>query len=1039
MRSSIFILIILLNILTIATSQENKNYIDRHKSYKLEQEFFENSLYGATRYAYGKYIQAKNPAINDDFSNFKDDAAAMAAIAGLRADYMSGENELLSFINKKYPDPVTTPAIMELGNYYYNKKWYGKCIEIYEMIDPDDLTEYDMSEVSFKKGYAHFVSKEFDQAKKELSRTIKIQNIFYYPANYYYGLCEYFTKNYKAAVASFEKVKTNSVYKSFVPYYITQIYFAQGQYDDVIKHGEAALKDTDLRNRKEIRQLLGQSYFQKGSYELALPHLEYYEDNTEKLTVEEFYQLGFTQYQLKKYTNAISNFKELSQLNNKLGQMANYYLADCYYETGDMVSARAAFKYVSQMDFEKGMQEEALFNYGKLSAESGYEREAINTLIKIEKSSKYYTEAQNIILELLENTSDYASGIQIIEGLNPINDKLKVIYQNLALKYGIQQTNNGDTDNALVSFEKARKYQLSRITAAQSVYWTAHITHLKGNYPLSATYIDQYLTMADGITWMPDESTQSLAYYTQGYNYLQQKDYKKSEQNFKNAINLFNKDASKMKNTSVSDQVWPDALVRTGDCLFKEKKYNEALDFYNKAIQKKKGSQEYAMYQKGMIEGLTGEPYEKILTMRDIKTNYPNSEYADDALMQLGDTYFEVGHTDNAYNAYNDLVVSYDISPLYNDAQLKLGLIAYNKGDLNTAIGHYKAIFRHNPSSKQSESALLGLKEIYINDLGKSEEYVEYVSSLPGYNVSNAGADSLAYMVGTLRYNEGEYEKAIAGYSNYLTKYPKGAHRLSATYYRAESYTLLKKYDQALADYESLVNMGSSEFYVTSLKKAALISYNYTQSFEKAYSFYDQYYLKLSDEDEKYKAALGALRSAFRISQSDAIIKYAAIVSIHPKANADEQATAMYYAGKTHYKKNDLNAAKDNFDRAGKKANNNQAAESRYLVAEILYKQGDKSGAEAQCNAANDANASYPFWIAKSLLLLSDIYVDRNDLFNARAALEAVIENFSDDKDLLASANEKLVNVENLEKQNTRIKPAATSSNLLEMQSGGGN
>lgn len=86
--------------MTTATSQENKNYLDRHKSYKLEQEFFENSLYGATRYAYGKYIQAKNPAINDDFSNFKDDAAAMAAIAGLRADYMSGENELLSFINK---------------------------------------------------------------------------------------------------------------------------------------------------------------------------------------------------------------------------------------------------------------------------------------------------------------------------------------------------------------------------------------------------------------------------------------------------------------------------------------------------------------------------------------------------------------------------------------------------------------------------------------------------------------------------------------------------------------------------------------------------------------------------------------------------------------------------------------------------------------------------------------------------------------------------------------------------------------------------
>jgi tetratricopeptide (TPR) repeat protein len=65
------------------------------------------------------------------------------------------------------------------------------------------------------------------------------------------------------------------------------------------------------------------------------------------------------------------------------------------------------------------------------------------------------------------------------------------------------------------------------------------------------------------------------------------KTIKKQSKTFKNAINLFNKDASKIKNTSVSDQVWPDALVRTGDCLFKEKKYNEALDFLQQSHSKK--------------------------------------------------------------------------------------------------------------------------------------------------------------------------------------------------------------------------------------------------------------------------------------------------------------------------------------------------------------------------------------------------------------------------------------------------------------------
>jgi TolA-binding protein len=366
-------------------------------------------------------------------------------------------------------------------------------------------------------------------------------------------------------------------------------------------------------------------------------------------------------------------------------------------------------------------------------------------------------------------------------------------------------------------------------------------------------------------------------------------------------------------------------------------------------------------------------------------------------------------------------------------------LIAYNKGDLNTAISHYKTIFNNNPSSKEAESAILGLQEIYINDLGKSEEYVAYVSSLPGYKISDGAADSLAYMVGVLRYNEGEYEKAIAGFSNYLDKYPSGGNRIKAMYYQDESYTLLKKYSDAFTGYERLVKLGKSEFYVSSLRKSALIAYNYTQAFDKAFYYYDLYYQNITDDDEKYKTALAAMRSAFRITNSEAVKKYGSIVSTHPRASAEERSTANYYVGKTHYRENNFLQAKVAFTSASEKTDNNQAAESRYLIAEILYKEGKRQEAENQCNTANEANAAYPFWIAKSLLLLSDIYVARSDLFNARAALEAVIENFPDDTELITTANDKLKIVEQLEKQKNRIKPTGTINNLLEMQSSGGN
>ncbi|MBC7886188.1 MAG: tetratricopeptide repeat protein [Saprospiraceae bacterium] len=1036
MRTLTIIFILLISRL-VMTGQENAIHTDRLESYKTGQFFFDNSLYGPTRFMLQDYIDAIHPTVRDQFENLKNEATVMSAIAGMRLDPDGGENELISFINLKYPDPVTTPAILELGSYYYNKKWYKKAIEMYAKADLSNLAESDMSEASFKKGYAHFVIKEFNDAQIELGRTREIKNIYFYSSNYYYGLCDYFKGNYAEAVNSFQKVNNSEVYKSFVPYYITQIYFAQNQPEKVITFAEQSLKDQNLRNRKEIRLLLGQSYFKRREYEKALPHLEFYEGNTDKLTIEEFYQLGFTQYQLKKYDDAIKNFRELNLQDTKLGQLVNYYLADSYYKTGDLVSARAAFRKVSLMNYEMSMKEEATFNYGKLSAEAGFEREAINTLIKLDNNSPYHAQAEDIMTDILENTGDFASAIHIIDGLPSLTDRLKRTYQNVGLKYGMQLYNADEKDNARIAFEKSKKYNLSKNIFAQASFWVAQILNEKGEINVSITAFETYFDLSNGLENLPEESSPYVGHYTQGYNYLALKDYKNAEKSFKNAIVGFNINREKIKNNDLLNKVLPDALIRTGDCLFKSRQYKDAMVFYEQAISRKQGGYVYAMYQKALIEGLLGEPYEKILTLLDIKKDHPSSEYADDAIIQLGDTYFELENTDNAYTSFTELVTNYHKSPHKNAAYLKLGLIAYNKGDMNTAIAQYKNVFENNPSSKEAESALLSLQEIYINDLGQSDEYVAYVSSLPGYAISGISADSLAFKVGELKYIDGEYAKAILGFNNYLDKYPKGLNRIKALYLRAESNTILKHYTLSLEDYEKLVNLGTSEYYLQSIRKAALITYNYTQSFDKAFKYYDLYYSNTRDETEKYQASLGALRSAFRISNTDAVLKYSPLVSNHSQTNNDEKSTAIYYLAKTQLRISNPEAAKTSFIKVSELTNNNQAAESRYLIAEIYFKQNKIDQAEIQCNTANDKNTLYPYWIAKSLILMSDIYVLKNDLFNARAALEAVIENFQDNEELTSEAQSKLKLIESLEQKNNRIRP--DSKNLLELDTTGGN
>jgi hypothetical protein len=70
----------------------------------------------------------------------------------------------------------------------------------------------------------------------------------------------------------------------------------------------------------------------------------------------------------------------------------------------------------------------------------------------------------------------------------------------------------------------------------------------------------------------------------------------------------------------------------------------------------------------------------------------------------------------------------------------------------------------------------------------------------------------------------------------------------------------------------------------------------------------------------------------------------------------------------------------------------------------------------------NTANADYPFWAGKSILLLSDIYAEQNDLFSARTVLELLIENYSvQDDDILPAARQKLESLKRLEAGESRL------------------
>ena len=1014
----------------VSYAQRTAVYTDKDAGYVTGEMYYDAKVYAAAMHVYDPANAPSLPPFEPMSESLRSNADFRRAQAAVRRDLPEAENMVLAFIRDNEPNPIASEASLEMAQYYFADRQYEKAIQYYGRLSTDDLSPDQREEVLFRIGYAHFVRKEYTESRQALAQASRNSSSrFYHPANYYLGMCHFIEGDYDSAVARFKKVEGSEEYMDYVPYYTSLLYFALRDFENVIAHGEPFLETRELYNEEEIRHLVGQAYFELKQYDLALPYLEHYEQNTGKMRPGEFYQLAYAQYQIGLCDKASETFKEIASLENPMGQRANFYIADCNLQTGNHREARNAFRSVSKMDYDPNLQQEALFNYGKLSAELNYDRDAIHTLNSIPLSSTFYPEAQEVLDDVFAYTQDHGNALAALDEIDELSPRLKSAYQRLSLMMAFQYMSDGNLKAADDAFVLANKYPLDASYTAQAVFWRAEIAHSEGRYADSRDLFSKYFTLARSVRELPIESSPTLANYTQGYNFLKQKSYGTALEHFERAV--VGLADSRFNSSRYREQVSPDAKVRSADCLFKLNKYERAITRYDEVIGKSGSSAIYAQFQKAMILGLMDQPIEKIVLLEDIAVSHPKSQFADDALFQLAATYQDMGSNDKALPALRNLITYHPNSPLRNSAYLRLGLVSYNNGDLNSAIDYYKSVFNNNPTAGETQEALTALQEIYIQDLSSPDEYFAIAETLPGNHVTDFKRDSMSYRTAEIQFENAQYAKAIAAFDKYLDNYPKGANYLAAYYFRGESHALLEHYDEALRDYDAVAQQGNSTFYQKSLTKAASLSYHHAESFYAAYD----YYLELSqislDEQVQYDAQLGMMRSAYRSESWDKARIAGTSVLQHHDITAEEKAEAHYCIAKSAYANNDPDEALIHFNSVVEFSNNVRTAEARYTICKIYYDRGQLDLAEQLCFNANKDNTNYPNWVAKGLILLSDIYVGREDLFNAKAPLEALVESFQGDTSILEEARRKLDKILLMEQENSRLK-AGTDSNDID-------
>ncbi|MFN0213967.1 MAG: tetratricopeptide repeat protein [Saprospiraceae bacterium] len=1013
LRKSIPALLFLLSAFALS-AQETAVFNEANLAYKRGVDFFNQNIYGLAQKEFRIAMDLLRPANEPEWKAIKTDAELYHAKCAVRIGQPEAEKLVLDFLRENSPSAVASQAALEIGDYYFNQKQYDKAITYYDMAPSGSGAARE--EIRFKQGYAYFVTKKFGLAKTSfMPLKDNARSQWYEPANYYYGCCSFFEGRYDEAAKAFARCESSAKYKASIPYYLTQIYSAQKNYEKVISYGTPRAKDASVKDQAEINQLVGQAHFELGDYESALPFLEFAAKNGAPLRPADFYQLGYTQYQNGLYKPAIQNFEELSKQDSILGQNGLYHLGDCYLRVNSKNSkfnARNAFGQAASMNFDKSVKEDALINYAKLSYELKYDREAIIALQQISPKSKYYDDAQTLMSEVFLNTRDYDRAVSTLEGVKNRTPRLNETYQQVTYLRGLQLYQNKQKDEARRYFNKSLEYPINKKTALLCTFWLGSIAHDSEEYPVSKQHMSAFFTAAKPYAAeLPEESNLNMCNYIQGYNNLKLEDYKAANVNFRAAVDGFKK--SGPKNQQIRSAVLGDAVLRAGDCYFKSRQYPDALQMYDEAVRKKYEGFEYALFQKAVIRGLQGNKQDKILELENLVEDYPNSRYTDEALFQLGDTYFEMERYDRAITPFRRIVSDFrGKSTLVNAALLKLGLISVNQGSSRVAIDYYKQVFPGNPEPEECKQALDALREIYVKDLGDPEGYNRFVETVPNCGGMKPGQSSsgeaTAFESAEYQFNQGRYEKAAELFTSYLGKYPTGSNVLAAYYMRGESYSGLKQYEKALKDYGTVTLKGTSKHYPKAAEKASLISLNTTKDYGLAFDYARKWEDAAVTENSRFDAQLVALQAAYRTNNSSAVAEYANKINQSQIANQEQLAIANFYSGKMAYDKGDYTRAYPALQSVTENSTSELMAEAYHYICQILYRQRKYGDAEEMITEANKASAGYDDWIARNLILLSDVYADQGDKISAQAALESVIENYTgQDNEILQTARQK--------------------------------
>ena len=919
--------------------------------------------------------------------------------------------ELLEAYLKQYPDSRHANRVESMiASVYFDQGNYQEAIAIYRSCELDALADKERDDAALKLATAYLKVGDLEEATVWFTLLKDVSKTHQADAVYNLGYIDYVEGRYDKALNAFASLKEDKEYGPLVPYYIGEIHLLRGEYRQADQIASNYLQRfAGHKDEAEMKRIQGEARYGLNDYLSVVTLLEAYMGAVDQPQRKAMYELGMSYYHTGAFSNATEMLGKTTLQRDALAQNAYLHMGLAYLQLKDRNQSRMSFEQASVMEYDKAVKEQALYNYALCIHETSYSpfAESVTVFERFLNefpNSRYRERVNDYLVEVYMNTRSYDAALKSIAKISKPGPRIMEAKQRILFRLGTQSFANADFAQALQYFNRSLEIgQFNAATQADAYYWRGEANYRLENYQNAGKDLRRYLDLATN-----KRSTEyALAMYNLGYTDFKQK-------NYSSALNWFSRFVESGNNEN--KQVVADAYNRIGDCNFYARKFEDARRSYDKAEQVDPSLGDYSLYQEGFVKGLQRDYSGKIQSLNQLIANYPQSQYIDDALYEQGRAFVQLEDNANAIERYQLLVKNFPQSNMARRAANEVGLLYYQDDKYPEAIAAYKQVIQHYPGSEEARLAQRDLKSIYI-DLNQVDEYANFVSTIPGgANFDVNERDSLTYVAAERVYMRGETADARNSFVRYLQTFPEGAFSLNANYYIGLIDYNQKNYESATAHLNKVLEYPNNKYSEEAMMMSAEMAY-VAKDYAKSLEWYKLLKDRASTPERRQLAATGMLRSAAMTNNGEETILAATAVLADAKVDPELENEARHYRSKALVEANQLKHAVEDWKVLAKDTRNVYGAEAKYRLAQYMFDAGQTAEAEKEVLNYLEVSTPHTYWLARSFVLLSDIYAKLDRKLEARQYLLSLKQNYQANDDIAGMIESRLENLKEENKQ----------------------